>query len=522
MKIEVIDVTRAGLSMVRISHGDASLNWDVSAYSRTLDRNKSVDVARLFDEINAFWETVPKATLDAIWDIYRQIFDIMQYNTDVVSTKNRLQELIKELYDNISLDDIRHWVLFRSNLKVPPTIKSQYGENDLPESTYLREDYQDLVALTIALRPMVPIWGEYIGASRREVGNDYKEYEAMKLLYLSNLNASVPMERLKVYINDRVEHVLKSQSNITVILSGMGTTEIPDWVMAMSVVRRLATTDVKTPNDGSSIISNVFKFVVNAMTSMDKRMGKKLFGGKISEKSSNAQSGDDSTNASLVENYKVKQEVADGDLIVLSVYTEQYLAMARNVDPTVPEDYLRICADHVTNLENSRIYQGAITLVQWVMAPCLPARGVPLLPKPALLRTLAATQAILWHWGFHDLAALVTAIPHQSNNDNMLNPLESRSRIPKDLTDELVQLFPFNRAGRAKQQTVRLQNEVYKAIDLLCDIVTKNDWMLTAPDELVEKTSRIPSTRRMIIPADIRIQLAKLVIRFTKERSQLA
>src|SRR5690606_22049939 len=98
---------------------------------------------------------------------------------------------------------------------------TDYG--DKPQArTYLRDDYRELVIFALALRPMVPIWGEYIRTSGDIAGNVYKEYAAMRLMINSWPSKCKPRERLLEYLENLIP---RDPKNNSAIWSGLGTTE---------------------------------------------------------------------------------------------------------------------------------------------------------------------------------------------------------------------------------------------------------------------------------------------------------
>lgn len=513
MKIVISDQSPKGVSGVSVVHNDEVLSWDIkAAYHRATDPDMSDGIPELerydhiFNDINAYWDWLPDDRQDKIWNAYKAIHETLMSSFDATAFIPKLQRLIAKLYDLMPHDEIKHWMLFYSEVRIPSTLKSTLSPNDTPERTYLRDDYVDLVVLALAVRPMVPIWGEYITRTRNDHGTTYKESMAMRLMYYSWLSQCGPIERLRVYIESSVEHSNQQGQSFSAIMGGLGTTELPDWLLATTVVRRISIVPLTSPDDAPNIIQNIHQYITNTLRSLDRR-----FKGRISPKNPPANTGD-SENVSLVEMYKVKQEVPDGDVVVLNVYTEQPFEMLRVVDETVPPALLETTLKHITALEQLSIQPHQTVLTQYVMSPCLPPRGIPMLQKQSVLRAMAVSQAVLWHWGFFDLAGLITAEPIVNSQDMMIGILESRGRIPRETMDQLVELYPHQLNPRGKSQSVRQTNVASNAIDKFCELVVRNDWMLHAPPELIQLTSRIASTRKMIVPPDIRAQLGRLIV----------
>lgn len=504
MKLKVLETEdkEKNLAFVELSHNGQSSVWNVQVY----DRSKFVNIDTFFDEINRYWEKLPPEQQDMIWAIYGEIRANMESLTDFERLHTRLKNLVKVLYDLHDLKGIERSVRFYGDVKIPNTMKSEYDEKDIIPRTYLRDDYFDLIILTIALRPMLPIFGEYIERIKKGTGNNFKEQYAFGLLSGSYIYNCPAMERLRVYVNATVEQESVSTS---AILQGLGTDELPLWLLSKSVVRRVVTGEVNIIDNTSSIISNVHHFIKSKIGSMDRD-----FKGKVSRKNNPKDGAQDEDNISLVETYKVKQEVSDGDVVMLSVYTEQVIPMALRVDPEVDLNKIEIATKHAIKKETMEIRPHHLTLTQWVLHKAISARGIPALNKPALLRAIGVAQGLLWDWGFEDLAVLLTAAPYVPQDEGYMTSSDSRARIPKEQLDELVERYPHYQRVSSKMQNERQANVAAKAIDILTKELIKNDWVVTGPKQLIEGRVTV-GNNIMIVPPDIKHQLSSLLLKIT-------
>jgi hypothetical protein len=518
MKIEIADDDRDNPRSVKVVHDGNELFFNVATYTKTYDRSESVNPHKMFDELNEYWATCTNEQLNRIWDVYMRSHQALKFQTDINVIEKMVRRYVAEMYAQVNLSSIRDWVVFKSNILIPSSLKDQYEESELQDyrdRTYLRSHYIDLVAMTLGVRMMVPLWGEFIGVSEGDTGQ-FKEYVAMKLLYDSHIVVSPAMTRLRDYVRSTIVNSKENNVSAAAILVGISTTELPDYVTAMAVVRRLAIGDVSPPDENSHIITNIHQYIGNTLRSLDRKFGGKQFGGRVTDKNeaTNNRNGPDEQTVSVAEMYKVKQEVPDGELVALSVYTENVHAMAAKVDASIDPALVDACLASVMKLDKEPVLKHQVTLVQWTLKDVLPTRAGESLDKPAIMRAMAVTQALLWHWGYFDIAALVTAtaLPITNSYGYGGGIGDGRGRIPKELMDQLQLLFPHFVTGKGKQQSLRSINVGSKAIDTFADIVTASNWRLNCPNELVEKTNRIENTKRMLIPGDLRIQLGRLIL----------
>lgn len=493
---------------VILEHTDGRrLVWDAMIYSRT--RFKDIPDNELFKEINGYWSSLPADTISGIWNCYQEIYYSLADISDISVLTSTLTNQIANLYSYHDLDRVGHWVRFRERIKLPDGLKDfndPEDDNRTIQRTYLKKDYVDLIVMTVALRLMLPIWGVYIDCIKNEVGPHFKEYVAMKLLSKSNIIVSAPMERLKLYVISSIDTDLDSTSSI---LNGLGTSEIPDWLLSMVVIRRITPGDIVEKEDGGSIITNIYAFVKNSLRDIDRKFG----GGVKAKFEEDYGSEDDRT--SRMELFKVKQEISYGPIASYSVYTENPLKMAKDIDRTIPDEYVLECLHHTADLYTHEIRLYQKTLCQWVINPVISARAIDTLNKGALLRIMAVTQALLWWWEFYELAMLVTAEPTKHDGSAIMT-MESRMRIPLEYTRTLAELYPYTEnLGRSKG-TPKGSIVAVKSINALSREFNSGSWHVYCSDKLKQKSHLVDSSGLLQTPANILEMLARLVIRFSQ------
>jgi hypothetical protein len=506
MKIEALDSTGEYFSVIVIEHNGEKLEWNANDYERGNDRSSD----SVFKHINQYFNYLPIERQNNIWESFKRIKNVMKEIFDVERMHQYLKDEIGILYSYMPLEEMTVWVKVKSDIFIPLNIKENYEPGDPVERTYIKKDYMDLIVFSLALRPMVPIWSEYNSIVKGVIGNHYKEYQSLGILSKTELLKSgdkdnvTAIDKLRTYIEITANIITDSGTDgrpDAAILGGLGTEELPDWLLALSIVRRVGISDLDGNSDKGSIIANVYRYITNTIKSLDKR-----FKGKIRNK--DKPTGDDDDNASVIEGYKVKQEQSDGDLVTLSVYSERIEDIIFRLQPDIDKRILDLCLNNVKTFNDWNINQHQITLTQWVMDPVIPSRGIPYLNKQALLKVMAISQAVLWHRGFYDLAKLITARAHSIEGDDTRTFIayEGRTLIPKQLMEELDVLYPYYPKLQNKQQGNRKSNPASKAIDILSKDLIKEEWLLSCPIELSG------GDQKMITPPHIKEQLATFLI----------
>jgi hypothetical protein len=518
MRYHVAEFTDQGLKSITISHGEDAMTWDARPYARAsrIDGNKAVvDPANdlVFREINAFIATLSAERQQVMWETYSEIWALFEQNYDPMALKGRLQKAIKRIYDQVPYQELHEWATMSSMIQLPQNLKTHYGENDPEDLTYLRQDYFDLTVLAIAARPMVPIWGEYIPRIKDQIETTFKEYEAVKLLYQTYITSCVPYQRMHRYMEASIGNKSKLGNMFSALISGLASSDMPDWLLANTLVRRTSVVPIASSNDGPNIVTDVYQYVNNTLRSP----GHRRFAGPYAEKTVRKDEKSDQQE-SMAESYKIKQELSDGEVVMANIYMQQAHAIALAIDPTIDLEKLNWCVEAIGAMEVQPILKHQLTLTQWVLYSVISTKYVPLLSKTALLSGMAVTQALLWHWGYFDLAGLLTTREVKQDNEEFVSAQETRAKIPKEIMDEMVVVFPNPYPVKGKNVTPRQSNPGCRSVDVFYNLIANSDWFMFGPRQLVALTNRQPASRKMYVPADIRIQLARLLLHLYTKR----
>ncbi len=516
MKISAVAAPGSGLTSISLEHRGQVSTWDVTTtYSRTQnsgkDKDEEIDTTTLFAEINAYWASLSQDRQAGIFETYQSIYQIFEADYQLETATSKLRQKVAVLYSYMPLAEIQHFLNFHADIQYPSSVRESLestGNGSRAERTYLRTDYFGLVSLAVALRPMIPIWGQFIEHSRRELGNNYKEYMAFGLLKDTALARCNEFERLREFIQVSIASQTTGDKTFTPVLGGLGTEELPVWLMAMTAVRRLASATVSGPGDSVNLIAKVHYYVDSKMKSLDRDFGRQ-FGGKVSEKKQTGSS--DGENTSHVEMYKIKPDISDGDIVSLNVYAMDAYRLLAARDPSVPLEKLEACLAITRKMQQIDIASHQLWLVKWAMHPTMPARGIDVITIEPLLNCMAVAQAILWHWGFFDLAAMVTATPQLTADDMLIGVSENRSRIPKENLAWMEANYIHRLQVRKGTQAPRQTNVAARAVDKLSDVLTRSEWILNAPPALMNLTSRAGTSRTLSAPPDLKIQLSTLL-----------
>ncbi|MBE0438172.1 MAG: hypothetical protein IBX57_00200 [Gammaproteobacteria bacterium] len=505
MQYIVTKTERNTLSYITVRHGNKEIEWNVTVYGRSTLQNPTT----MFDNVNAYMKTLPDDLQDKIFDVYVNVGEVLDNVTDFNKVHTLLQKQVAILYNLLDFEALSRWVKLKGQINTPTELKTDFDtdKNELTEKlTYLRDDYRDLIAFSLYLKPMLPIFGEYLNHTSRDISGKFRDHFVLSLLSKSKVIKLNPYKRLEIYINASIEkEERKAQAafkSTSAVFGGLGSSELPEWLMSKVIIRRVV---IYEETLGDSLIANIYHTITQQVNSLDK-----TFSGRINEKRPTGNVNDDD-NASIAENYKVKQEISDGDLTVLSVYTDRFLDMASIVDPTIDPKSVEVFIKHFDQLEGLKIQKHHLVLAQWVLSKAISPRGVPSLNKPSLLKAMGVTQALLWHWGFQEVSLLLSAQPAPNNGQHLGLPT---SRVSKYHTEKFQELYPYQRR-LTSNINLRSANVGLKAIDIVSTDLISSDWFYHPPESIRAQLS-VDVNKPQMVSAEIRQNLSDLIIKLNE------
>lgn len=491
-------------------HGGAELEWNVSEYSKWL-----VDGTRLtFDPINQYWATRSTLQQESIWQLFVQIHGVLARICDAVPLLTTLQPLIADLYAEHKIEDIDHWFAFNSmthNIQIPTQFEEEYVYSDEKpgnrEKTYTRQDYVRLVALAIALRPMIPIWGEFLNSTKRETGTNYKEKYAYGLLAKTKLIDSVAIEKLRIYLSGNLKADRPMEA---AILAGVGSEDYVSWLLSALLVNRICIGDVRGIEGYPHLVITSYKYIEPYIRSVN-GVG---FGDVVRAKEFGT--GDGDQEPSRLESFKIRDEHAQGDISIYDVYLrdEVIVSTAQRLYQDIDLAALRDVHEACQALKVTPPLACQMALMQWVLSPVIPPRSGFYISPESAITALALAQTLLLQKGHTKLGLFITAKTLQGSSVHQVSSLGSMARLTREQLDELNKLYPYGRIPRSRPNA-KSPNDAVQAIDKLAEGFASCDWIITAPDRFVANaTNNIQ--RRQGCPHDIKQLLANLVIDIAK------
>lgn len=532
LRISQISLSDTSRSEVTLSHRGQTIDFNISDYKNIIAKLEH-DV---FGEVNAYWARLPLDVQDQIFAVYRDIKNIFMEYPSNEQLMFRLFPLVARLSDLHPLENIKHWMDFYGNIFYPSDLKEVFVEYQMPGSaagTYLREDYMWLVALSLALRPLLPVWGEFIAYIKEDFGPNWKENFAFQLLARSQLAKSAPMDRLRLYVRAQLgsDKKVDISNSGHIIHGGVSVEDYPEWMMGLVLVRKLIISDVKGLQPKAHLASQMFSFIKHKT----KQRSDNGFSQIVREKKVEGAAASDDNQQSKLESCKVKASIAEGRIAPILFHARNMRAIALSIAPDLPLEMLdasyesvkqlggiaptkqqEVLAMYVLNYRNAQqamnlqdyFPNGGARIYRGQMRP----QGLLYFYKNAKLEATAIAQAIYWHKGYPELAALVSAIARPSYEEHTAPEGGPRQRLTAPTIEELIKWYPYPRQQGGKQKTQRLPSPGEVAIDMMDKGLSEHAWILTLPPAWVAAIKQTPNDRSYGVPGNFKVKLAQLAI----------
>ncbi|QTH80356.1 hypothetical protein PA10_00156 [Pseudomonas phage pPa_SNUABM_DT01] len=508
MQIHIHELSGKGITMLRLEHKGEQLLLSAGSYHSAAIINREV----LFKETNEFLKSLPDEDQDRLWSIYQRVDDYLS-SEEIRSSffiRAEVERVVKELYQIIGYPQLRAFI-DKIRPDIPGDVSEKFEEfnergRNYRSRTYIKPDYLDLVAMALGLRFMVPVWGMYIQNVSSINGNGYKESEAVKLIELAGVDKWPPYIRMNEYIEASVE----KEVSMTMVMAGLSSEEVPRHLMAMALVRKISIGPLSTTQERDSLARILFNYVTGTHLRMDGRFAS-VTGIVQAKRHRNLDKGDED-NSSVLDDYNQTTEITEGDRQMIEVFSENVAVIVNRAAPDLDLARVQQCISVCSRHEARPVEAFQKAIVFWVLRSISP-EARELLLKRTHFRLMGIAQAILDHWGFHELAILVSAEEYIHEDGEAFIPMETRNKITRQQAEILDKQYPYYRQESKRQDPGKRGNVAVIAIDQVVDWMSGRAWKPHAPRDIIEKIPLLSQTGYLYISGDIRRQLADMIIR---------
>ena len=438
----------------------------------------------LFVELNAYWAHLSDDRQAQIFAKYQFIFELCMEYTER-ELMRRLQYALAELLDELHPFDEMKAFIATLNIPIPDNATEVFDGNDgrkQRDLTYIRSEYEDLIVATVQLRTILPVWNVFTKSQSTEDGESkvYGVLDTLRTLQLTNFIIDPPMERLKKYVDMAYEHQPERNHELSSVIAGISSTEIPNYIFGSVIANRLITTPVDDRGSKTTLISSVFMRVRQDTQQLAQKFKQRVIG-----RSETRMGDSEDDKIGYLESYSVRQDVSDDIYLVNQVYLMDYRKARRHLDDGIPSALVKACIESLERYSPKPIRKEQLTLVQWVLSSIIQPRAIPHINRDAMINAMGLTQAALLHWGFPEIASVISMHPVRLEDDVINSNLIQFLPVDKDLKDQLAKVYPYSRPHRDKSPVNLIAG--YLAIENFATLFDNSRWEIRADEEIARK-----------------------------------
>ena len=485
-----------------LKHRDEELSFVRKPY-KTLKMSPEI-----IADINHYWSLLSDSRQDEIWQVYKEIDQVLYDIANPQRLNEALKDKVKKLIELHPFEEVLRYLRRHSDIEFPSGLKeteADMAERDTHPITYFRVDYENLAAWIIQLRAFLPVLTGYLSKISGTYDTENSMYMAVKLLQRSDMMNCPAYLRLREYC----EHFWKGNTKAmagSALLAGLSSLEVPLWLVGFVIGKILIPGQLSQLNSGLGVKDTVVSIFHQVKTLSDDLS--KHFADRVTEKRRPETSGSEEDRTSVAENYKTKQEVNEGDLLSHEFQSHLGVEVGRMVDPNFDEVLYQENLDNLGTFELD-VNPFQRTICQWVLAPTVSPKALFYIDYPGMVQYLAISQTLLMQWGFDDIAQMLSGRIYHSTIALFAS---QRTEISNEQFAKLDQYYPyFLPQTRKKFNTKKRRNAAAADIDELATTFATTHWHLALPETLRKRLEVEPEIQ-IPFPSNLEYELANLLI----------
>jgi len=425
--------------------------------------------------------------------------------------------IIHPILDQFDMMDVFNYIKYIYKLQPPSNLAEVFDqqlENDgrvTRVQTYLKDDYLELAALALIMKATLGPLCQYAYVKNKDINSLHKEYILFHFYKTHKIYNTPPMAKLYGLVDKLVNlpsATDDTSNSIRILEKQISSDDIVLYMLSIVVVQKLMISTLVDDNEIKNVITRIYVYISNKLKAtgdVSKSIRDKTILSDVD--------GSHGDQESHVESFRVLAELSTGQNVELCW-------SVRNVDvilKELPDSILAVIdkndifeAMQFTKIfNNGNIHQIQINILAILFKSIIDPRAMPYLNLDNIISMLTVGFAYLNGIGHHRLALLLTAQPSIVSLDTIsINSSVNRTRIPKEIKDELDRLFPY---GRVVNSTTTA-NLAEETVNDMANEMFNIRWIPTAYDNYIINVLGNKDYNKLL-SSDLKILLADMVIK---------
>lgn len=456
----------------------------------------------LFEEINAFWQSLSSDEADDLFELYKEINEVIVAGEEV--TADYFRSLLDDIHTEEAISP------FCSKLVYPKNATDEYIEHKhyTPEETYTRPDYLGLGILSIRLRSLMPVLAgmELYVQHRSNSGGGimYKTKGVIDKIADCEIFYCDAFERLKVYVHATQSKMLNGQKDVNItgsIVEAFGTEDLPVYLLGTSVILGCIPTSINNPktNVAKSINSKLRDELTKKITRRFNVVNERPFA-KMALMEDN--------NVGYFETYQAREQVPGSIPLIMGVWAENYRKARKSFDVDLAPAEIK---EFINSLELNPYPQ--FTVFQQFIVK-MGGMGIILhptvtdIPATMLISFIGILQSYLIEHKFFELARLMSShgdLITRDRRDIMFSNLSFKN-LDADTTEWLDRFYTAKITNPRGSGWVKGYDV---SLNLMIDDVKRYTWRQCATSQVCQL---LGTENGMFTPSEnLRIELGRFI-----------
>lgn len=468
------------------SFKDEVLRWPFSVWNN-IPKERSENI---FGAINVYLATFPEETQASMWALYKEAHVLCTMSHDR-NTEDKMRKVFDGFESLLDFSHAHQWFVANGFTVEDKRVDEVNRTNNSDAMTILRHESTEINSFAHVIKMFAPILGTRICVLQKDVGTLHKEMVACKCFNRSAFNSWMPYCRITDYLAELAKN--RSGSVDPALTCGMPLTSLEDYLMGLTLARRLAILPLKHATKPGSEPPTLIQYIYTYLNDMVKELKPnnwkdKGIGGESDRGGQEADS--------VGDNYRVAQDVIDElPIEAESALTKHFVTTCEAVGLTSTEEIDNALSiwhtlkEHKTYVleDDFQIFIPALILRK----PISPSIYRHITDRDARLAAIAIAAVRVYRDGFQDIYELLLAVRQERQLDELEMTMQNDHRFLK-LNDEvqadLIECYPHRRPIEIRDKTCA----GIKAIKLIMDVVKSHQWLgLSDPTNLPNSIAKL-------------------------------
>lgn len=424
---------------------------------------------------------------------------------------------VTDILDLFDLNDVFYYLKHIFKLQPPTNLADVWDpliESDSKGTrvqTYLKEDYLELAAVCTILKVgLMPCYNLAYNR-QKELSSVYKEYILYHLFKKHPIMTTPPIVKVKGLIQKLIEQSSSSDEQNDakrVLEKSIPKDDILDYVLSLSIFQKLAISPLVDDDFNKNVVTKVYNFVNNKL-----QVSKDLTGAIRAKSTRKNTDGSDGDSESVVESHRIVTDRSQGEVIEMNWVIDSLDKVIAQLPPKQRELVTLKEAQNIRHiiakLPPVHILKTQVILVSTIFKSIMDPRCIDYIELENLYNLFAVGYVYMWNMGYRHLAIiLASTVDLNVDEDTIyLNSTVNKSRLSKELKDELDVIFPYKRVINSDTQI----NLAEEAIGEMVDELYRCRLISLVPKDVMDEAIG-GTTMAHIVTSDIKIMLANFIV----------